>query len=1135
MRSRAKASSLASTEEGRGAPPLGTLGLCAVAVLLLIALVAPATAAAATGYATVGAITAGELEAPARAVVDGTTGNVLVVETAKNRVDVFASGAGAGLLTTFGEGELSAPYGIAIDQSNGDVYVTDSGNELIRRYSTDGSSTPTYSLDADYAGPAAGSGAEEVGSFASAIAIDPTGGDLLVADRGNDRVSRFDSAGAFVSSFDGSDSSDGAFTHLEDVTVSPAGKIFIADGEAATGPSRVLRFSDSGAYEATLRELAANGDAYLAYGAAHDELFVGDARECVFCTVSFHVIDPVTGTTIADVAAPSEQLGGLASEPGSGRLYAVAVRGEFFAPARVVVYARTRPDVALDTPGPLTTSSAHLSGTVDPDGVATAYRFEISKDGGATWLLSPQPDAAAGAGASPVSVETDFTVEPNTEYTARLVASNVEGGRAETPAQTFVTVAAPPQTETLPATGIDETGADLNGTINPFGLQTTYHFEYGPTTAYGSRIPAGTEAVAGQGRVSKSFHRTLAGLSPGTTYHFRLVATNSAGTTEGEDQTFTTQASGSIPHRSYEQVSPVNKQGASIIGRVGFQAAADGNHISYLTKSGEQSSALFPRSFATRQTNDWLGRTNIDPPLNVGDNGFLNHPTLAISDDFTHALVASNRALTPGAIENGANLYRVDLSSGAYDFIGATDATGAFGSFVGVLTNNVFQGGATDLSWMYFHSREPLLPGAPKFALYRWSETDGLEVASVLPDGEPTSAMRGQALALYDMVAADGSRVYFNAFSEGTEKGVYMREGTEPSIPISVSQVPGDPTTTQPGAFLGTNKTGRYAFFTSDVKLTADAPGAGDDLYRYDAASGDLEYLGATAFTFPLEGPDGRLQSDGSYGIGDDGNTVYFYTVGSGGSRGVFTVWRDGVLHAIPDRPELSEERRSSTGRYYVFYRGDHVIWLYDAQTDEFECVSCLPDGTPAPAQLPVAGDVPDTSVSHRYARVVGNDGTVYFDTTVRLLSADVNGTRDVYSWKDGAPTLISPGNEPFTALYADSSADGSDVFFTTDQKLVGRDNDKEPDIYDARVDGGLPAQSPPPPQICLRDDCKATPGAGPELPFGGSEALSGPENVKPGKKKATCGKSKRKVKVKGKVKCVKKHKAGKNRKGGNR
>jgi hypothetical protein len=90
---------------------------------------------------------------------------------------------------------------------------------------------------------------------------------------------------------------------------------------------------------------------------------------------------------------------------------------------------------------------------------------------------------------------------------------------------------------TGPATGIGPDSATLIGTVTEIGVPTSYHFQYGPTTAYGSETPAvdlGSEITV------LPVAAGLAGLSPGTIYHFRLVATNKAGVGYGHDQTFTT-------------------------------------------------------------------------------------------------------------------------------------------------------------------------------------------------------------------------------------------------------------------------------------------------------------------------------------------------------------------------------------------------------------------------------------------------------------------------------------------------------------------------------------------------------------------------------------------------------------------
>jgi hypothetical protein len=92
------------------------------------------------------------------------------------------------------------------------------------------------------------------------------------------------------------------------------------------------------------------------------------------------------------------------------------------------------------------------------------------------------------------------------------------------------------------ATNITESSATLNGTINPNNLETTYYFEYGMSTSYGTQtsqqnLSAGADDVPVDADIS--------GLAAGTIYHFRLVATNSEGTTYGEDMLFPTV--GSVP------------------------------------------------------------------------------------------------------------------------------------------------------------------------------------------------------------------------------------------------------------------------------------------------------------------------------------------------------------------------------------------------------------------------------------------------------------------------------------------------------------------------------------------------------------------------------------------------------------
>ncbi len=96
-----------------------------------------------------------------------------------------------------------------------------------------------------------------------------------------------------------------------------------------------------------------------------------------------------------------------------------------------------------------------------------------------------------------------------------------------------------PAVVTNAATSVTSTGATLNGTVAARGAATTYQFEYGTSTGYGSKIPV-SAASAGEGRLRVAEAQTLTGLATSTVYHYRLTATNSGGTSYGEDKTFTT-------------------------------------------------------------------------------------------------------------------------------------------------------------------------------------------------------------------------------------------------------------------------------------------------------------------------------------------------------------------------------------------------------------------------------------------------------------------------------------------------------------------------------------------------------------------------------------------------------------------
>ena len=179
-------------------------------------------------------------------------------------------------------------------------------------------------------------------------------------------------------------------------------------------------------------------------------------------------------------------------------------------------------------------STATLNGTVNPEGLPTTYSFEYGTTT-AYGSSAPATPADAGSGTADVPVSQQLSgLGPGTTYHYRLVATSEAG--TSYGEDVAVTTLRAPVAESDVASEVEATQATLNGTVNPEGLPTTYRFEYGTTTAYGSSAPATPQPI-GSGEDAVGVERTLTNLSPGTTYHYRVVAESEAGVTYGEDRT----------------------------------------------------------------------------------------------------------------------------------------------------------------------------------------------------------------------------------------------------------------------------------------------------------------------------------------------------------------------------------------------------------------------------------------------------------------------------------------------------------------------------------------------------------------------------------------------------------------------
>jgi hypothetical protein len=238
----------------------------------------------------------------------------------------------------------------------------------------------------------------------------------------------------------------------------------------------------------------------------------------------------------------SSELGGVAIA-GTPALYGDGDALRVFATS-----SQSSPVVVTGAASAITPRSATLVGSVDPQGAATVFHFEygVSDEYGS---VVPAVDGDVGLELTQVAGDVS-DLQPGTTYHFRLVATNA-GGRSYGLDVALTTLPQPaPDASTGAASDIGDTTAILTGTVNPEGSPTSCHFQFGPTADYGSDAP---EHDLGAESTPQQVARPIGGLAPDTTYHYRLVATNAAGSGCGDDSVFatasSTASSTSLTHR----------------------------------------------------------------------------------------------------------------------------------------------------------------------------------------------------------------------------------------------------------------------------------------------------------------------------------------------------------------------------------------------------------------------------------------------------------------------------------------------------------------------------------------------------------------------------------------------------------
>ena len=193
------------------------------------------------------------------------------------------------------------------------------------------------------------------------------------------------------------------------------------------------------------------------------------------------------------------------------------------------------PPVVTTNPATFVASfSAKLNASLNPHGLATTFHFQYGTT--TSYGLTTAPQTQSGNTVRTVSAGIS-SLTAHTTYHFRIVASNSAGTRMGAD-RTFTTLTAtgPPVAITNPATNVTASSAKLNGSLDPHGLTTTVHFQYGTTISYGHNTTTQTQT----GNTYRNIAANISGLAAHTTYHFRIVATNSAGTRMGGDRTLAT-------------------------------------------------------------------------------------------------------------------------------------------------------------------------------------------------------------------------------------------------------------------------------------------------------------------------------------------------------------------------------------------------------------------------------------------------------------------------------------------------------------------------------------------------------------------------------------------------------------------
>jgi hypothetical protein len=860
-------------------------------------------------------LTGGKLEQPNGITVDQGSGRVFVADSLVGAVWMWSpagefegklNGKGSPYGSFKSNGELGNVAGVGVDEASGEVYVAEAGRQVVSQYAYEagewrwkGWIATTSSGDLD----------EPRGVVVG------SSGDVYVADASAGLVDRF-AAGTVVPSVETLKTAKSGLTRTSAVlpgTVNGEGKAATyrfqygearalgyesASGSAGTGEQTVSAMVEKGleaGHDYYYRIVGANEDG-SSYGSirefetapAVEALSTGPvsnlASESVTLTGSLkrgglettYYFQYGTSTAYGQrapepdgemPAAPEEKeekqvrtveaaVGGLTMNADYHyRLVAENSYGTTYGEDRTFKTPGA-PAITVEPVSELGQTGARLNAQVNPDQLATTYRFRYGEHSAAEQEV-PVGGEAIGSGAAPVKRSVVLSgLKVGTTYHYEIVAEN-SAGTTTSSEEPFTTIAS----AVVDATWSDHVGsseATLHSLINPLGRDSHVYFQYGtaacqtgPEACMSIPMPPGSDV--GEGSVDVAVEVSVTGLQVGTTYHYRAIASNGLGVTEGTEQTVTTAAEAEggpvalADRRAWEMVTPVDKQAAPVqaLTREGgvILASEGGDALTYVANGaiGEKvegnRSPEMQQIFATRGPNGWENKDLATPndqasgvtPGEVPEYQFF-------SPDLSVALVEPASPEPPLAEEESA-VYLRDNATGTYLPL-VTEADTAPGTQVGVVR---FMSATRDLSHVVISSSGALTGRGSSHGLYEWSG-GRLRFLSALPSGKPAP---GPELGLFDSVVAhaisdEGSRVVWTNKEDLNTRGghLYLRDTTRgETLRLDAAQGMPEPEIGS-AQFQGASSDGSRIFFLDRQRLTVDStaePGQGTgqpDLYE---------------------------------------------------------------------------------------------------------------------------------------------------------------------------------------------------------------------------------------------------------------------------------------------------------------